>query len=80
VTEQARVVLHKPSALSVAGNCGDSGITTLPRAGRGSQRARRSALWCFLELILMSVQDDTNYGMLSVVTDDWRNAWQDLDR
>jgi multisubunit Na+/H+ antiporter MnhE subunit len=31
-------------------------------------------------LILMSVQDDTNYGMLSVVTDDWRNAWQDLDR
>ena len=31
-------------------------------------------------LILMSVQDDTNYGMLSVVTDGWRNAWQDLDR
>jgi hypothetical protein len=31
-------------------------------------------------LILISYQDDTNYGMLRVVSDDRRNAWQDLDR
>ena len=32
------------------------------------------------DLILISYQDDTNYGMLRVVSDDRRNAWQDLDR
>jgi hypothetical protein len=31
-------------------------------------------------LILISYQDDTNYGMLRVVSDDRRNAWRDLDR
>ena len=31
-------------------------------------------------LILISYQDDTNYGMLRVVSDDRRNSWQDLDR
>ena len=31
-------------------------------------------------LILISVQDDTKYGMLSVVKNGWRNAWGDLDR
>jgi hypothetical protein len=31
------------------------------------------------EVILISYQDDTNYGMLRVVAEDRRNAWQDLD-
>ena len=31
-------------------------------------------------LILISYQDDTNYGILCVVSNDRRNAWQDLDR
>jgi hypothetical protein len=31
-------------------------------------------------LILISVQDDTNYGILHVVAHDWRNTWQDHDR
>ena len=32
------------------------------------------------ELILISDQDETNYGILCVISDDWRNSWQDLDR
>jgi hypothetical protein len=40
------------------------------------------ACWTLADelLILVSYQDDTNYGMLRVVSDDRRNAWQDLDR
>jgi Lipase (class 3) len=31
-------------------------------------------------LILSSFQDETNYGMLHIVSNEWRNAWQGHDR
>ena len=34
----------------------------------------------FHALILMRYQDETNYGILRVVSNDRRNAWQDRDR
>ena len=68
-------------------------IERFPRLFRGAQPAVWShvpAGWTAIVeslfngidtlLILVSVQDDTNHGMLCVVKDDWRNAWQDLDR
>ena len=60
-----------PSGVSVSRRRGVHSLSDAPEVG---QHPRCS------KLILMSVQDDTNYGMLSVVTDGWRNAWQDLDR
>ena len=48
-------------------------------AGSALAALAPSSAWA-VELIPISVQDETKYGMLSVVTDDWRNAWQDLDR
>jgi hypothetical protein len=46
----------------------------------GANSTRINVLFDGQYLIIISYQDDTNYGMLRVVSDDRRNAWQDLDR
>jgi hypothetical protein len=53
------------------------------RAGRckvfGMSNAKQPCALYDCPLILSSVQDETNYGMLRTVTDDRSERWQDLD-
>jgi hypothetical protein len=56
------------------------GLIERPGGGEGLAVGSEPAFVDLGTLILISYQDDTNYGMLRVVSDDRRNAWQDLDR
>ena len=54
-------------------------LGAIPKIGQTLRYvAQHGDTWVAL-LIPMSVQDETNNGMLRIVVDDWSERWRDLD-